>query len=257
MINAKDPYANLADLYDSMTNDRSIQALYGEWRASLLKAARQHKVTVRIIVDLACGTGNTTVPWTRRPGWVVVGVDHSSAMLREARKKSKCVRWYCQDLRKLDLKERADVVTCHFDALSHILLPQDLQQVFLNVAQILNDGGLLQFDLNTEHWFRWLSVHEKLFRLGPNYLMARNEYESRRRLATFHHLWFVQKGHLYEKREVKVQERAYTTAEIGRMVKKAELHLLNIKVQRKLEGKPIRMLYLVEKPLTGKNRESL
>ena len=248
MMNINDPYASCADLYDSMTNDRSIQAFYGEWRASLLKAVRRYKVNVRVIVDLACGTGNTTVPWTRRPGWIVVGVDRSSAMLREARKKSRTVRWYRQDLIKLDLKEYADVVTCHFDALSHILVPLDLQRVFANVARILNEGGLFQFDLNTEPWFRWLSLHEKSFRIGPDYLIARNEYDSSRRRVTFHHLWFVRKGHMYEKREVKVQERAYSTAEIRRMIKKAGLRLLNLKVQRKLEGKPIRLLYLVGKP---------
>jgi hypothetical protein len=100
-------------------------------------------------------------------------------------------------------------------------------------------------------------VHEKSFRLGPDYLIARNEYDSSRRRATFHHLWFVRKGHMYEKREVKVQERAYTTAEIRRMIKKAGLRLLNLKVQRKLEGKPIRMLYLVQKPrMQRRNQDS-
>jgi ubiquinone/menaquinone biosynthesis C-methylase UbiE len=93
------------------------------------------------MVDLACGTGNTTIPLTRRRGWTVIGVDRSEAMLREARKKSRRVRWYRQDLRKLDLKERADVVTCHFDALSHILVPQDLQRVFFNAARILNTSS--------------------------------------------------------------------------------------------------------------------
>ncbi len=248
MVRAGDPYADLADLYDSMTHDSSLQALYREWRDSLLHAIKQYKVKVRVIADLACGTGNTTVPWTRRHGWTVVGVDRSAAMLREAQKKSSRVRWYCQDMRNLHLEERADVVTCHFDALSHILAPQDLQQIFINVAQILNKGGLFQFDLNTEHWFRWLSAHEKSFRLGANYLTARNEYDSRRRLATFHQVWFVQKGHMYEKREVKVQERAYTAAEIRRMIIKARLRLLKMEIQRKLEGKPIRILYLVEKP---------
>lgn len=140
------------------------------------------------------------------------------------------------------------MVTCHFDALNHILVPQDLQKVFFNVARILNEGGLFQFDLNTEHLFRWLRVHEKLYRLPPNYFVSTNEYDSRRRIATFHQLWFVKKRRSYEKRDVKVQERAYSTGEIHRLLKEAGLRLLKLKVQRKLEGKAIRMLYLVQKP---------
>jgi ubiquinone/menaquinone biosynthesis C-methylase UbiE len=255
-MNANDPYANFADLYDSMTNDKSIQTFYAEWRASLLEAVRRYKVSVRVIVDLACGTGNTTVPWAGRRGWTVVGVDRSAAMLREARKKSRRVRWYCQDLTELDLEERADLVTCHFDALNHILVSQDLQQVFVNVARLLNEGGLFQFDMNTEHWFRWLSAHEKLFRLGSHFLMAYNEYNRKQHTATFHHLWFVQKDRCYEKREVKVQERAYPTSVLRRLMKKAGLRLLKLKIQRSLEGKPIRLLYLVEKPRMQRRNRS-
>jgi len=173
-IRRLDPYARFADVYDSETKDPSIRALYREWRTLLSQAIRHYGIRVRVFVDLACGTGNTTIPWTRRRGWTVIGVDSSEAMLRQARKKSRRVRWYLQDLRRLDLGERADVVTCHFDALNHILVLQDLEQVFFNVARLLNRGGLFQFDLNTESWFRWLSAQEKLYRLPPNYFVSSN-----------------------------------------------------------------------------------
>jgi SAM-dependent methyltransferase len=253
MDRTTDPYAIIADLYDSMAGDSSIQAFYDEWRDSLLQAVRRYKVGVRVIVDLACGTGNTTIPWAGR-GWAVVGVDRSAEMLREARKKSSRVRWYCQDLRNLDLKERADVATCHFDALNHIVIPRDVQRIFAKVARILNPGGLFQFDMNTHDLFRWLAAHEKLFPVGPNYLMAHNTYDTRRRVATFYQLWFVRKGRLYEKREIRIQERAYSTAQMHWMLKRAGLRLLKTKIQRRVEGKPGRVLYLVQKPRLGESR---
>ena len=37
-----------------------------------------------MIVDLACSTGNTAVPWAGARGRTVVGVDVSEAMLRVA-----------------------------------------------------------------------------------------------------------------------------------------------------------------------------
>jgi ubiquinone/menaquinone biosynthesis C-methylase UbiE len=247
MAKFKDQYSNLAKLYDSEI-DRNAQKLYGEWRTSLLKAIRQHRVKVKTLVDLACGTGNTTIPWTRQRGWTIIGVDYSAAMLKEARKKSKRVQWHRQDLKNLILEGQADVVTCHFDALDHFLIPRDLQKVFFNVAELLNEGGLFQFDMNTEHWFRWLSAHEKLFQIGHNCFTASNEYDPKRRIGTFRQIWFVKKGKMYEKREVKIKERAYSTDEIRSMIKKAGLHPMEVKVQRKLEGKPIRILYLVRKP---------
>jgi ubiquinone/menaquinone biosynthesis C-methylase UbiE len=247
MNRAHDQYAIIAELYDLMAGDGSIQAFYDEWRASLLQAVRRYKVKVRVMVDLACGTGNTAIPWAGR-GWTVVGVDSSAAMLREARKKSSRVRWYCQDLRNLDLKERADVATCHFDALNHIIAGQDMQRILVRVARILNPGGLFQFDMNTHDLFRWLAAHEKFFPVGRNYLMAQNTYDPRRRIATFYQFWFVRKGRLYEKREIKIQERAYSSAEIRRMLKRAGLQPLKAKIQRRVEGKPGRVLYLARKP---------
>lgn len=247
MSSNHDPYANLADLYDSMAQSNASQQFYSMWRNSLQDAIRQYKNPVRVLVDLACGTGNTTIPWTKNRGWTLIGVDCSLAMLREARKKSNRVRWICQDLRELHLDLKADVATCHFDSLNHILGGGDLQKVFTKVARILNKSGLFQFDLSTDFLFIWLNVHEKLFRVGPNYFMAYNKYDSKKRIVTFHQLWFVRSGHIYKKREICVQEAAYTETEVRSMLKKVGLRPLKISVCHKLEGKPARLLYLVQK----------
>ena len=243
----QDPYSRLADLYDSYAKNDAISAFYSGWVDSLLAAIRQYHVPVQVLVDLACGTGNTTIPWTKQHRWTVIGVDRSRAMLHEARKKSKQVRWINQDLRELHLDLKADVATCHFDSLNHILTIRDLQKVFERVARILNKGGLFQFDLSTAFWFRWLDVHEKLFQVGPNYIMAYNDYDSRKGIVTFHQLWFVRSGRTYKKREVTVQEAAYTQKEVRSMLKKAGLRPLKISVCHKMEGKPMRFLYLVQK----------
>ena len=200
-----------------------------------------------LVESLACGTGNSTLPWTKQKGWTVIGVDRSSAMLREARKKSKRVRWICQDLKNLHLAEKADVATCHFDAINHILNARDLQAAFKRIACILNEGGLFQFDLNTDFWFRWLHTHEKLFRIGRNYMMASNEYDAEKRIVTFRQLWFIRQGRTYRKREVCVREVAYSRSEIREMLRNAGLTPVKVSVNRKLEGKPVRLLYLTRK----------
>jgi ubiquinone/menaquinone biosynthesis C-methylase UbiE len=203
----------------------------------------EYGVRPRLLVDLACGTGNSTVPWVRR-GLRVVGVDRSEAMLRVARRKSSAVRWYRQDLRRLRLAERADVVTCHFDALNHVLREADLQRVFDNVARVLREGGLFQFDLNTRHMLRWLGGRQKLLRAGRHWYMADNAFDPSTGIATFRQVWFVARGRLFRRMEVVVRERAYDDRDLRRMLRRAGMDLVEVRVQRTVAGRPGRKVYL-------------
>ena len=242
-----DPYGNMADVYDEMAADPELQKFYQYWRKLLLQAASERRLKVRTLVDLMCGTGNSTVPWTRRAGWYVVGVDSSAAMLRQARKKSDSVHWHCQDIRKLRLHERAEAATCHFDALNHVLSPEELQQVFHRVAGILHPGGLFLFDISTEHWFRWLHEREKLYTIGKNYMVASHQYDPKSRIIEFRQLWFIPRGRHYEKRLVRVRERPYTAGEIRIMARTSGFRVLTVKQQWVLEGKPVRLAFVLEK----------
>jgi ubiquinone/menaquinone biosynthesis C-methylase UbiE len=240
----RDAYTSLAPLYDRMAADPAIGAFYREWRRSLRAAFAEYGIRPRVLVDLACGTGNSTVPWTRRRGLRVVGVDRSEAMLRIARTKSSAVRWYRQDLTRLRLAERADVVTCHFDALNHVLREADLQRVFDGVGRILVPGGLFQFDLNTRHMLHWLGGRQKILRAGPHWYMADNTFDSTSGIATFRQHWFVWQGRLYRSMEVTVRERAYEDQEVRRALRRAGMDLASVWTQRQVEGRPSRKVYL-------------
>ncbi|MEJ2109939.1 MAG: class I SAM-dependent methyltransferase [Acidobacteriota bacterium] len=257
MSDRLDPYRNLADVYDEMASDPELQKFYQYWRKLLLQAISERNLKVRTIVDLMCGTGNSTVPWVREAGWSVIGVDGSAAMLRHARRKSDRVTWYHQDIRKLRIKERAEVVTCHFDALNHILSPEELQLVFKHVAGILNPGGLFLFDISTEHWFRWLHKRDMFSRIGKNYMVSTNQYNQKSRIVEFRQFWFIPKGRLYKKRLVHVQERPYTTSEIRLMARASGFRVLKTKQQWVLEGKPVRLAFVLEKKpsITGTKKE--
>ena len=243
-----DPYAGLAPLYDGMTRDPAIRVFYAEWRRALLHAVRERGLHPRVLVDLACGTGNSTVPWTRFRSWTVVGVDRSAAMLGQARAKSAKVRWYRQEVTRLRIPERADLVTCHFDALNHVLGAADLRRVFANVENTLQPGGLFQFDLNTVHMLRWLDGREKLFQVGRHVFTASHAFHARTGVATFRQVWFVRTGRLYERRNVVVRERAYADADLRVMLRRAGLRLLKVTVQRRIGRLPGRKLYLAVKP---------
>lgn len=242
----KDDYAGLAASYDAMAADPAIACFYAEWRRTLLDAARARGLRIRVLVDLACGTGNTAVPWLRR-GWTVIGVDRSAAMLREARRKSRRVRWVRQDLRDLSLGVTADAVTCHFDALNHLLDPRELQEAFRRAARVLCAGGLFVFDLNTIHMLRWLHGREKLVHVGRDLFMAANELDTATGIATFRQCWFLKRGRLYEQRTVVVRERAYPDADVRSMLRREGLRLAGVSTQRAIGGKPVRKVYVAVK----------
>jgi ubiquinone/menaquinone biosynthesis C-methylase UbiE len=243
----RDPYRQLAPRYDRMAADPGLRAIYREFRRALTAAAAAHRIRPRVIVDLACGTGNTAIPWAGARGRTVIGVDVSEAMLRVARKKSRRVRWVRQELTDLALDVTADVATCHFDALNHILEAKDLQRIFTKTARLLRPGGLFLFDLTTRFWLEWLSTSEKLFRAGPDVFTAYNAFDRRTGLATLRQLWFVKQGTLYRKVLVTVKERSFEDAELRRMLRAAGLRLEKIRVMRRLKGRPIRKLYVAVK----------
>jgi ubiquinone/menaquinone biosynthesis C-methylase UbiE len=247
----RDPYAALAPVYDGMAREPAIRPFYGQWRETLLVAAKQRGVTGSVLVDLACGTGNSTIPWTRQRGWTVIGVDRSAAMLREARRKSRAVRWVRQELTDLALDVEADFVTCHFDALNHILDDRDLQRAFHGVAKLLRPGGLFQFDLNTVHMLRWLNGREKLFRVGPHWFTASNVYDEKSGIASFSQHWFIKAGRLFERHLIVVRERSFTDAELKRVLAAGGMKLLRVETQVRIDGKPMRKLYLAERPGTN------
>jgi SAM-dependent methyltransferase len=230
-----------------MAADPGIQAIYRGFRRALTTEAAAHRLRPRVIVDLACGTGNTAIPWAGARGRTVIGVDVSEAMLRVARRKSRRVRWVRQDLTRLGLDVIADLATCHFDALNHFLDAKDLQRVFTNTARLLRPGGLFLFDLATRHWLEWLSTSEKLFRAGPDVFMAHNAFDRKTGIATFNQLWFVKQGSLYRKILVTVNERSFEDAELRRMLRAAGLRLGKVRVIQRLKGRPTRKLYVAVK----------
>lgn len=244
-----DPYAPIAPLYDLMAGDPGVQAFYAAWRTMLLDAARARGAEgAKVLVDLACGTGNSTIPWTREQGWSIIGVDRSAALLKEARRKSRKVRWIQQDLAELALDVKADFATCHFDALNHVLETRVLGRVFKRVARLLRPGGLFLFDLSTEAWFRWLNGRDKLFHAGPHYFTATNAYDAATGVATFQQHWFVRRGRLFEHRLVSVQERAFTDEEVTRLAAAAGLVVVRVEPQVEIDGEVMRKIYLVERP---------
>lgn len=97
------------------------------------------------IVELAVGTGRVAIPVARATGRRVVGIDASSAMLRQARAGAAAAGVDLElvegDLRDLTLDAPAALVYCPFRSLLHLPTWADRRRVFERVAASLKPGG--------------------------------------------------------------------------------------------------------------------
>ncbi len=111
------------------------------------------KSTNMDILDLGCGTGlygSVLKPWGKR----LVGVDLSSVMLDEAKRKNVYDELICGELIETlkGIKEQYDIVI----AMDVLVFFGDLDQIFKHVKQILRPQGLFILDLEkgneTDRW---------------------------------------------------------------------------------------------------------
>ncbi len=122
-------------------------------------------IPVRKVLDVGCGTGSHAVILAKR-GYQVVGVDLSEVMVKQARVKGAGlpVRFYVQDMRKLNLNQLFDLAICMFGSFSYLVEDEDVKSALCAVRKHLRRNALFIFDF----WFpfawsvkeRWKSVLE-------------------------------------------------------------------------------------------------
>lgn len=157
-------YETLASIYDALMDDVN----YEQWAEYLHHQLQKHSCPGNRLLDLGCGTGNITIPLARK-NYEIVAVDLSAEMLDQARAKTaQCkaggeqlaIDWLAQDMTELDLYDAEDNpmlfdgVIATFDAFNYIIEPEALQFLLQDLADHINDNGLLIFDIQTPYKLR-------------------------------------------------------------------------------------------------------
>jgi SAM-dependent methyltransferase len=137
-------YEAFAPFYDSFTADSD----YDKWTGHVLELAERLGLRGSALLDVACGTGKSFVPFLER-GFEVTGCDLSAAMLAEAARKAPEVTLLQADVRELDCVGGFDLVTCFDDSLNYLLEDADLGRALEAIALNLKPAGIVLFDLNT------------------------------------------------------------------------------------------------------------
>jgi SAM-dependent methyltransferase len=148
-VTTSDEYDAFAPYYDDFTGGSDYEA----WTGHVLALARELGLRGTALLDLACGTGKSFVPFLTH-GFQVTGCDISGEMLAHAARKAPGVRLVRADLRELGCIGRFDLVTCFDDSLNYLLDESELSRAMRGIATNLSPTGIALFDLNTLHAYR-------------------------------------------------------------------------------------------------------
>ncbi|MFZ3172677.1 MAG: class I SAM-dependent methyltransferase [Carboxydocellales bacterium] len=217
-------YEGLADIYDYLMS--SVD--YEEWLKYIEEILDRFSIQAEVVVDLACGTGNTTLPFARS-GYQVTGVDLAGEMLTKARQKADreglVVEFLQQDMSELKLPSEVDLFTCYHDGINYITKKEDLYKVFALVSTYLKPGGLFIFDLvnvsklaRTDGSTTFIDQEDLALIWETSYLQGEKIWE-------INLTCFVRQGELFKKFQETHREKAYTREEVEGMISLCGLKL--------------------------------
>ena len=139
------PFSLLAEVYDAIMSDVE----YDAWTDFILDLALEAGTEVGRVLDLGCGTGNSSEPFVDDAGSSVTGVDLSAEMLAVARHKLPTATFVEGDFTTFELGQTFDLVVSVFDSLNNLLDPDDFRRTAERARYHLNPGGVFIFDVNT------------------------------------------------------------------------------------------------------------
>jgi SAM-dependent methyltransferase len=147
---ARVAYDAFAPYYDAFTAHHN----YDDWTATLERLARECGLSGTRLLDVACGTGKSFMPFLER-GYEVTACDLSPAMLAIAAEKAGGrARLELHDARSLPRLGEFDLVCCLDDALNYVLSVDELVDALAGLRRNLAPGGVVVFDLNSAHAYR-------------------------------------------------------------------------------------------------------
>ena len=136
-----EPFYSRAKLYDLMFPGGGPAAAF--YRAEAARLGGR-------VLELGCGTGHKLIPIAAN-GHPCVGLDSSSDMLSEARRKADergvAVEWVHGDMQDFDLGRTFDLVFVAANSLLHLHDAEDLVSCFRSVRRHLAPGACFAFDV--------------------------------------------------------------------------------------------------------------
>lgn len=143
-------YNSFAYVYDQLMDE----APYEDWLDFTNTIIDKYNINPKKIIDIGCGTGNISIPLSKR-GYEMIGIDISSEMLAIARHKmlsnNVSILLIEQDMRELELNDTANLVISYCDSFNYLADIEEVKNAFTRIHKHLEIGGYFIFDLHSPY----------------------------------------------------------------------------------------------------------
>jgi SAM-dependent methyltransferase len=220
-------YEAFAPYYDAYTAESN----YETWTEHVLDLARGLGLPGNTLLDLACGTGKSFVPFLDR-GFDVTACDLSGAMLAEAARKAPDAKLIQADIRDLSAVGCFDLVTCFDDALNYLLEEADLVLALETIARNLSPAGVALFDLNTLLAYRTTFARDSVTVRDGTVFAWRGESSTEAapgcRADALIHIFTPRSGGCYDRIDVRHAQRHFPPERVLALIARANLECLGV-----------------------------
>lgn len=188
------PYSVFANYYDYLMEDVDYEA----WVSRIVTQLKTYHPKARVLVDLACGTGNITNLLAKK-GYLVTGIDLSEEMLMiaqdKAYEKNLRIQYIKQDMVRFATHKKADAITCICDGLNYLHTQEQLNHFFENASKQLNDEGLMVIDISSPYKYEHVLSKKTIAELDESVsFIWENHFDSDTQLLDFDIAFFVPEG---------------------------------------------------------------
>ena len=171
-------YDALAKFYDDV-NGEPVERI-----RQILDATARFRPQATKVLELGCGTG--AIMAGHGSNFELTVVDLSTEMIEVARRRCPTATFVVDDITTFTSEQKFDAVLCVYDTINHLTSWAQWQALFANVRELLVDGGLFIFDVNTVGRFQDLGeVDPWVYDFEEHTLIMELDY-SRAPLATWH-----------------------------------------------------------------------
>lgn len=220
-------YGDFAEIYDRLIN---TDIDYNSWADTIKNVCLKYNLKFDDYIDLGCGTGNMTEALSRSCSFKNIwAADMSSEMLSRAeiklRKRGIHCNFICEDITQLDIKRKFDLVTCCLDCTNYILDKEDLTNYFKGVYDILKNGALFIFDINSYYKISTV-LGNNIYSFDNDDIVYIWENVFEDDIVNMYLTFFIKEGKLYRRFDEVHSEKAYSEKAIEDELKNCGFDIL-------------------------------
>lgn len=221
------PYSGFASIYD-----RVMKGIpYDSWADYVERVVTGAGGRIANVLDLACGTGNTLLPWAKR-GASLTGLDISQEMLSVADAKLRAAGYSATllpgDMATTGLPANFDLITCLNDSINYLPNGEALARTIRNAHDALAPGGWFVFDINSA--YRLLNTPEDAIVIDEEALTLcwENRYLPESGVLEVTLTGFVREGELYRKFREVHHEKAFATDGVAEVLRRTGFEVVGV-----------------------------